>query len=692
LKYLSVCSGIEAASVAWGPLGFDPVAFSEIEPFPSAVLAHHYPTVPNWGDMMKWESWPDAIIDVLVGGTPCQSFSVAGFRKGLADPRGNLALTYLAIADRYRPRWIVWENVPGVLSSVSHAAPDPCAPPAPLDVGRDGATVETDDEYDGEELHAFGCFLAGLSELGYGVAYGTLDAQYFGLAQRRERVFVVGYLGDWRRSSAVLLERGSLSGDPSPRREAWEKIAGTLGGSSQSGGFRTTDLDNSGAFIPEISRDVETAGTLDAGDGSATQRAVESSRLIPVETAHSLDAYSAGRATEDGTGRGCPLIPTGDVIAFDTTQITHPANRSNPQPGGTSPQLAAAAHAPTIAFSVKDHGGDATEELSPTLRSGNEINANASGGVMPAIAFEPRVASGRREGKIGDTAGPLTKESDRGDGFPCVAYGVHSDHSVAMRGNGSAEVAYETDRARALDTNGGFAHSQGGTVVAARAVAYGIGSHAGAADAEVSNKNHASGGPAGMGIQEECSHSMRAGRVPAVASFQEGGEESVGFYAQGGTQGISADTTAPSLKVGNGNAGHQIAVASFQESQSGARVGETHPTLDAHNGSRRHQGVVGFADVADPVAANQARTYTREGAGNFRMSNVAHSAVQVRRLTPRECERLQGFPDDYTLIPYRRKLAADGPRYKALGNSMAVPVMRWIGERIAMVDEIEPEE
>ena len=172
MRYLSVCSGIEAATVAWHHMGWKPVYFSEIEPFPSAVLAHHYPFVTNLGDMTKFQEWPDAKVDLLVGGTPCQSFSVAGLRKGLQDPRGNLALTYLAIADKYRPRWLVWENVPGVLSSNG---------------GRD-----------------FGAFLGALAELGYGFAYRVLDAQYFGLAQRRARVFVVGHLGDWRRAAAVL--------------------------------------------------------------------------------------------------------------------------------------------------------------------------------------------------------------------------------------------------------------------------------------------------------------------------------------------------------------------------------------------------------------------------------------------------------------------------------------------------------
>ena len=196
IKYGSVCSGVEAATAAWHPLGWEPQWFSEIEKFPSAVLAHHYPNVPNLGDMTQFKEWKDDPIDLLVGGTPCQSFSVAGLRKGLDDPRGNLMLTYLAIAERNKPRWVVWENVPGVLSS---------------NRGRD-----------------FGTFLAALGKIGYGFAYRVLDAQYFGVAQRRRRVFVVGYLGDWRRAAAVLFERESMSGHPAPSRESREEVAQCL--------------------------------------------------------------------------------------------------------------------------------------------------------------------------------------------------------------------------------------------------------------------------------------------------------------------------------------------------------------------------------------------------------------------------------------------------------------------------------
>ena len=182
IRYLSVCSGMEAASVAWHPLGFTPVAFSEIEPFPCAILKHRFPNTPNYGDLTRYKEWPlePGAIDLLVGGTPCQSFSVAGLRKGLTDPRGNLALTFLGLADKLKPRWIVWENVPGVLSSNG---------------GRD-----------------FGSFVGALGQLGYGWAMRILDAQHFGVPQRRRRVFVVACLGDWRAAAEVLSLAEGLRG------------------------------------------------------------------------------------------------------------------------------------------------------------------------------------------------------------------------------------------------------------------------------------------------------------------------------------------------------------------------------------------------------------------------------------------------------------------------------------------------
>ena len=286
MKYLSVCSGIEAATQAWHPLGWRPAAFSEIEAFPTAVLRHHYPTVPNWGDMTKFQGWPDADVDVLVGGTPCQSFSVAGLRKGLADPRGNLALTYLAIADRYRPRWIVWENVPGVLSSSG---------------GRD-----------------FGSFLGGLGQLGYGFAYRVLDAQHCrtrrfprAVPQRRRRVFVIGYLGDWRPAAAVLFDGESLRGNPAPRREAGEKVAATVGTRAARG---SDDLLNPSGII--LSHDP--ACTLTAPERKGALPEADLSTAV----AHALRGEGFD-ASEDGTGRGTPLVACIDSqLGFEVEACT----------------------------------------------------------------------------------------------------------------------------------------------------------------------------------------------------------------------------------------------------------------------------------------------------------------------------------------------------------------------------------
>ena len=326
----SVCSGIEAASVAWYPLGWRAAFISEIEAFPRAVLSQHYPGVPLHGDFTTIRPGDYEPIDVLVGGTPCQSFSIAGLRGGMADPRGNLALEYLRLVDRLRPRWIVWENVPGVLSSNG---------------GRD-----------------FGTFLCGLVECGYGFAYRVLDAQYFGLAQRRKRVFVVGYSGDWRRAAAVLFEPASLRGHPAPGQKTRSGTAiGTLNGTSPGGGWRFgADEAAAEQLIPQTatalrarnpgSPDSDRTDTLLAFGGNNTAGPIDIATAVNAchtasgrqdfesETfiAHTLRADGFD-ASEDGTGRGTPLI------AFDTTQITSPGNYSNPQPGAPCHPLAAGA-------------------------------------------------------------------------------------------------------------------------------------------------------------------------------------------------------------------------------------------------------------------------------------------------------------------------------------------------------------
>ena len=188
MKYGSVCSGVEAASLAWEPFGWQPQWFSEIDKFPSAVLQHHWPDVPNLGDMTSNEFRNNATpVDLIVGGTPCQSFSVAGLRRGLDDQNGNLALEFCRLIDRATPQWFVWENVPGVLSS---------------NKGKD-----------------FGSIVGAMAEIGYNVAWRILDAQHFGTPQRRRRIFLVGHIGaDGREAAAVLFDSHSLQGHPPPSR------------------------------------------------------------------------------------------------------------------------------------------------------------------------------------------------------------------------------------------------------------------------------------------------------------------------------------------------------------------------------------------------------------------------------------------------------------------------------------------
>lgn len=431
LSFLSVCSGIEAASVAWEPLGWKPVGFSEVEPFPCSLLKQHYPRVRNYGDMTKWREWDVPAFDVLCGGTPCQGFSVAGRRGGMDDPRSQLAWDFHGIAAKHRPRWLLWENVPGVLSSWSDETPADSR-----ELGERG--WQTSD---------FDAFLCALADIGYGLAWGVMDAQYFGLAQRRNRVFVVGYLGDWRRAAAVLLDRTCLSGDPAPRREKGKGaaagltassggcsqkdcpegrvVAGTLPARTGAGGGLGTDLDLDDGLVAH-----EIAGALRGGsEGQGGSGITEDAGL----DAHTLRGEGFD-AMEDGTGRGTPLVPD---IAWTLQE--------------------------------RDHKG---------------ADSDTKDGHLIPVAFKSRIA--------------------------------------------------------------------------------------------------------------------RNGR------------------------------SAPSEIV----------------------PGRSH-TLPA-----KPNAPVRFAGMA------------------------------VRRLTPTECERLMGFPDDYTLVKHRGNLAADGPRYKALGNSWAVTNVRHIGERIAMVEAL----
>jgi DNA (cytosine-5)-methyltransferase 1 len=334
MTYGSICSGIEAATVAWSPLGWSCAFTAEIEPFPCAVLKQHYPDTPNYGDITKFRDWPRERIDVLIGGTPCQSFSVAGLRKGLADPRGNLALTFLAIVERLAPTWVVWENVPGVLSSAG---------------GRD-----------------FGSFLGGLGAVGYGFAYAVLDAQYFGLAQRRKRVFVVGHIGgQWQRAAAVLFDAASLCGHPAPGRTPGQGTAPTISARTKGGGGPGSDADCDGAVIA-IGFDSKQGGDTQLGYTENGSPPLKGKARHAVAQSLRADGFDA---SEDGTGRGTPIvIAHGQAgaemvsdgspsltcnheapIVFDTTQVTSKGNYSSPKAGDACHPLAEGGHAPAVA-------------------------------------------------------------------------------------------------------------------------------------------------------------------------------------------------------------------------------------------------------------------------------------------------------------------------------------------------------
>ena len=221
MRYLSLCSGIEAASAAWKGLGWKPIAFSEIEPFPCSVLAHHFPDVQNIGDMTQIDGRQyRGAVDLLVGGTPCQGFSIAGKRGGLSDVRSGLAMHFVRLVSEIKPRWFLWENVPGAFSTAE---------------GRD-----------------FGTFIRALDGVGYHLAWRVLDAQFFAVPQRRPRIFLVRQSGDRRHTAAVLFEPGCLRRYSPTGKKTGKDIAGTISSRSGSGGGLETDFECSGGLVPKM--------------------------------------------------------------------------------------------------------------------------------------------------------------------------------------------------------------------------------------------------------------------------------------------------------------------------------------------------------------------------------------------------------------------------------------------------------
>lgn len=597
----SVCSGIEAASVAWHQLGWRAAFVSEIDPFPRAVLAHHYPDVPLHGDFTTIREGDYEAINVLVGGTPCQSFSIAGLRAGLDDDRGNLALEFCRLARRLEPRWVVWENVPGVLS---------------LDGGR-----------------AFASILGGLAECGYGLAYRVLDAQFvrvdgFGRAvpQRRRRVFVVGCLGDWRCAAAVLFERQSLSRDTAPRRQAGQGAAPNLAARTRGGGGLGTDFDCDGGLVaktvqathkghrddPSADTFVTVAHTLN-GKGGAGRSDIESETFLPVAHALCVDGFDA---SEDGTGRGTPIVPVAQGVALRgreegaTAELTGDVMTALRCGGGGGDK----AHvlSPTICFSAKDHGADVLSDLSPTLRAGGFDKSHANASVMPAVMYRREMPN---------------------------AYASQTNAGALLR--------------RVRDEIGAEAFAE-----------WGLGVLDTLQPAEILRS-------ALHGRELRPATFSRRWVVHCALSREEG-------RTQGAMQSMREA------------AGERCTPQGRQPSQQLARE------LGAYLSELPQPGAQAERFMHDLWIASEGLGVLREALSEVQKARrpacgegqSALSRWRVRRLIVEECEFLQGFPRGYTAIPYRRKIAADGPRYKALGNSMAVNVMRWIGTRIQAVENI----
>ena len=385
MNYATVASGIDAPAVAWNPMGWNQLWSSENAKFPCALLAHHYPDIPNLGDMNYIHEREDfKRPDLIMAGTPCQSFSIAGFRKGLADPRGNLTLVFLSIVDRLRTTWVVWENVNGVRNANS---------------GRD-----------------FGAILGALGQLGYGWAYRVLDAQYFGVPQRRRRIFVVGYLGDWRRAAAVLFERHCLSGDFKPSKKARAKAAtgsvsrsvGRVGGEDDPGAQKETPLIVNARQDPILS---EVAQPLDQkGNSQAVAYQVHSQNSNAM-----LGDGDALAAFETDISRALDTTP-----GFTASQggIVVGSLQSGPKGHGhsmTTDQAARAGH--LIAY-----GGGQSESIkvAPSLLSrGNRYDFDTD--TFAVNAFR---AAGQENFVPGEMAPPICSTDGGGAGPPTIQLGA----------------------------------------------------------------------------------------------------------------------------------------------------------------------------------------------------------------------------------------------------------------------------
>lgn len=550
-RYVSIFSGVEAATLAWKPLGWEPVAFSEIEPFPCAVLAERWPDVPNLGDITKidWKEEIDGAIDLVVGGSPCQSFSVAGKREGLKGASG-LMFEYIRCVQELRPRWFLWENVPGALTS--------------------------------EDGGAFGQLLREMDELGYSLAWRVLDAQFFGVAQRRRRLFLVGHLGA-ESPAEVLFEPDCLSGNPQSSREKRKELARRAGRSAACAGFKYSAAPRANT----IGHAEEQANTLTA------------------------DWHAPAVLPLSGTGQH---------------------------------YMAMSQYGTEVAGCLTARG-----DSSPCADRGQNIVCMTGTQAHCHISDE--------------IAGCLTAHMGKDD-VPVVVDGTNIQTYVcetAHSGSNGLGVGM-SDVFPTLDTSSGPA---------------------------VWARENSVLSP--FGFAQNVRNEVRIvgdGTISGALAANPGMKQTT-FVCTGGTYPINEQVATRDKKLGRGTA-----LGIGADGDSAFALMANHPHMVAA-GSGSEPIAMGDLNAHTAICRNVCPTLKCGGDGAMVASETADKIMEanpmlVRRLTPLECERLQGFPDGHTLIAWKGKPAEecpDGPRYKAIGNSMAVPVMRWIGRRIAAGDE-----
>ena len=697
LVFGSVCSGIEAASVAWESLGWKASWFSEIEPFPCAVLAHHYPGVQNLGDMTaiapRILAGEICAPDIFCGGTPCQAFSVAGLRRSLDDTRGSLTLTFCDIADAIdsartvrgqHPAVIFWENVPGVLNTKDNA---------------------------------FGCFLGALSGEGcelqpaggkwanagcvFGpqrtVAWRILDAQYFGVAQRRRRVFVVASARKGFDPTAVLFEFDGVRRDTAPRRET-RQGAPTIPARSTAGGGLGPDFD-CGGVIPELAKCITT--------GTGLRYDADTDTILPVAFAensrHEIrleggDGQRTGALSTGGgkPGQGVPMItfhPTQDQIS-STCGTTRSIGC-----GLTGGQASVAVAIQDVRGTDKAQNGRGWNDDGTAYT----LDTHATQGVAYAVALRGR--EGGATAELGDEVQNCLRAAsayvlcetlyNKGfshGGLYASTQETHAGKILRTLREAVGEEAFAKWGLGILDSlQSPEILRQALHGVSIRPAAF---SRSWVVHCALSRPENGSGWLLQSLREAGCERCTPQGWEP---SEQLAGE--LGAYLSELSQpGAQASRFVRDLWWASQGSGLLREALSAVQEVGRPTHGQSQPVHAGAEGfgaagAEGLQGAGLHREISRDRVLQQARAASEAGDSGCSateqerggQSRLGQTPFAVRRLTVEECEFLQGFPRGYTAIPWGKKPASecpDSPRYKVLGNSWAVPVVRWIGSRI----------